>query len=148
MAEVVALGEILVEMIATEVGQTFRAPGLFAGPSPSGALAIFADQAARCGAATALSGRVGENAFGTLSIERRRADGVDASAIRRVPHATTGIASVTYRPGGGRDFIFTIAQSAAATLDAAQLAPGMFSGCRWFHVMGSSLFSAPIAAVS
>lgn len=146
MAEVVTIGEILVEIMATRVGQTFRAPGLFAGPYPSGAPAIFADQAARVGASVAMVGCVGEDDFGTLNIERLAASGADVRAIRRVPGATTGIAFVTYREDGGRDFVFTIAESAAARLRAEQLDPGTFRGCRYLHVMGSSLFSPEIAA--
>ena len=145
MACIVVIGEILVEIMATEIGQTFRAPGLFAGPYPSGAPAIFADQAARTGAATAMIGCVGPDDFGTLNIERLQASGVDVRGIRRIPGSTTGIAFVTYRTGGGRDFIFTIPSSASAALRSAQLKPAQFAGCRWFHVMGSSLFSAEIA---
>ncbi len=146
MAAIVTMGEILVEVMATRVGQTFREPGLFAGPYPSGAPAIFADQAARLGASTAMVGCVGDDDFGTLNIERLSASGADVGAIRRVAGATTGIAFVTYRHDGGRDFIFTIADSAAAELRAEQLDSGTFAGCRFLHVMGSSLFSPEIAA--
>jgi fructokinase len=146
MAQIVTVGEILVEIMATRVGQTFLEPGLFAGPYPSGAPAIFADQAARAGASVAMVGCVGPDDFGTLNLERLRASGVDVRAIRRVPGTTTGSAFVAYRADGGRDFVFNIANSAAAALDPAQLEPGLFEGCRFFHVMGSSLFSARIAA--
>ena len=145
MPQVVAIGEILVEIMATRIGQTFLEPGTFVGPYPSGAPAIFADQAARVGAATAMIGCVGPDDFGTLNLNRLAASGVDTSAIRRVPGTTTGSAFVTYRADGGRDFIFNIANSASAALDAAQLEPGLFAGCRYFHVMGSSLFSPQIA---
>jgi sugar/nucleoside kinase (ribokinase family) len=145
MAQIVAIGEILVEIMATRIGQTFLEPGLFAGPYPSGAPAIFADQAARVGASTALIACIGHDDFGTLNLDRLRASGVDVTAIRRVPGATTGSAFVTYRQDGGRDFIFNIANSASAALDAGQLEPGQFQGCRFFHVMGSSLFSPRIA---
>lgn len=145
MAQVVAIGEILVEIMATRIGQTFLGPGLFAGPYPSGAPAIFADQAARVGASTALIACIGPDDFGTLNLDRLQASGVDITAIRRVPGTTTGSAFVTYRQDGGRDFIFNIANSASAALDAEQLEPGLFQGCRFFHVMGSSLFSPRIA---
>lgn len=145
MAAIVVIGEILVEIMATEVGQTFTAPGLFAGPYPSGAPAIFADQAARMDASTAMIGCVGPDDFGTLNIERLRASGVDTAGIRRVPGTTTGIAFVTYRADGGRDFLYTIPTSASAALRHAQLKPAQFAGCRWFHLMGSSLFSPEIA---
>ena len=146
MAQIVTIGEILVEIMATRVGQSFLEPGLFAGPYPSGAPAIFADQAARVGARTAMISCVGPDDFGTLNLNRLAASGVEVAAIRRVPGTTTGSAFVTYRPDGSRDFIFNIANSAAAALDASQLEPATFRGCRYFHVMGSSLFSARIAA--
>lgn len=146
MAQVVVIGEILVEIMATRIGQTFLEPGLFAGPYPSGAPAIFADQAARAGAKVAMIGCVGPDDFGTLNLNRLAASGVETGAIRRVPGTTTGSAFVTYRADGGRDFIFNIANSASAALDAVQLEPTLFAGCRWFHVMGSSLFSSQIAA--
>ena len=77
MAQIVTIGEILVEIMATRIGQTFLEPGLFAGPYPSGAPAIFADQAARVGAATALISCVGPDDFGTLNLNRLQASGVE-----------------------------------------------------------------------
>jgi sugar/nucleoside kinase (ribokinase family) len=91
-------------------------------------------------------GCVGEDQFGTLNIERLRASGVDVRGIRRVPQATTGIAFVTYRADGGRDFIFTIGSSAAARLGPEHVEPALLEGCRIFHVMGSSLFNERVTA--
>lgn len=146
MAQIVTVGEILVEMMATELGQTFLAPGLFAGPYPSGAPAIFADQAACMGASVAIAACVGADAFGTLNIERLRSSGVDVSAVRRLPGAATGSAFVAYRADGSRDFVFNIAGSAAGQLGPDHLDPSLFEGCRWFHVMGSSLIAPGVIA--
>ena len=147
MAQIVTIGEILVEIMATRIGQTFLEPGLFAGPYPSGAPAIFADQAARVGAADRPDRLRRPRRFRHAQPRTGcEPAGSRWRAIRRVPGTTTGSAFVTYRADGGRDFIFNIANSAAAALDAAQLEPGLFRGCRFFHVMGSSLFSARIAA--
>ena len=41
MARIMTIGEILVEIMAIERGQSFRAPGTLVGPFPSGAPAIF-----------------------------------------------------------------------------------------------------------
>jgi hypothetical protein len=51
MARIMTIGEILVEIMATERGQSFRAPGTLVGPFPSGAPAIFIDQVGRLGRA-------------------------------------------------------------------------------------------------
>ncbi|RYD03561.1 hypothetical protein N752_19330 [Desulforamulus aquiferis] len=48
MAHIVTIGEILVEFMAKEIGQKFYESGDFVGPFPSGAPAIFIDQAAQC----------------------------------------------------------------------------------------------------
>lgn len=145
MAQIVTIGEILVEIMATRIGQSFTEPGLFMGPYPSGAPAIFIDQAGRMGASAAIAARVGDDEFGTLNIERLRRSGVDTRFVRRVPGAATGSAFVTYRADGSRDFVFNIAHSAAGLLDETDLAPDLFAGCRFFHVMGSSLINPGLA---
>jgi tagatose kinase len=145
--ELIVVGEILVEMIATEVGQSLRSPGLFSGPYPSGAPAIFADQAARVGCGVALVGSVGDDPFGSLNIDRLKSSGVDIRAIQVINERPTGTAFVAYKPDGSRDFIFNIASSAAGLIHPSQLDPEMFRDCRIFHVMGSSLISPQVSDV-
>ncbi|MDR5823675.1 sugar kinase [Caballeronia sp. LZ043] len=141
---IMTMGEILVEIMATERGQSFRAPGLLIGPYASGAPAIFIDQVAKAGSRCAMIGCVGDDDFGVLNVERLRADGVDVSAIDVLRHETTGSAFVTYRDDGERDFIYNIANSASAKLSEAQVSEARLKDCAHFHVMGSSLFSAGI----
>jgi tagatose kinase len=141
MPRILTLGEIVVEIMARDVGQSLGAPGVLLGPYPSGAPAIFIDQVARLGVPAALVGCVGDDAFGRLVTARLAADGVDVSAVAVLPDATTGAAFVTYRGDGGRDFVFHIADSASGRLGAAQLSPQALQGCTHLHVMGSSLFA-------
>jgi len=142
------MGELLAEIMAERVGQTFTEPGVFLGPYPSGAPAIFADQAAKTGASVAFIGCTGRDGFGDLIVNRLRDDGVDVSGIARSDTLPTGTAFVTYREDGGREFIFNIDNSAAASIDAASVDPDLAGACRYFHVMGSSLGSlGSIAAV-
>ncbi|MFM0737711.1 sugar kinase [Paraburkholderia xenovorans] len=138
---ILTMGEILVEIMATERGQSFRRPGTLIGPYASGAPAIFIDQVARLGSRAAIIGCVGDDDFGALNVERLREDGVDVSGIAVVKGATTGSAFVTYRQNGERDFIFNITNSASAQLSAANVRDDLLADCRHFHVMGSSLFS-------
>src|ERR1039458_6271008 len=77
----ITVGEILVEIMATTVGTGFREPQSLIGPFPSGAPAIFIDQAARLGARSAMIGSVGDDDFGRVNLDRLSADGVDVSAI-------------------------------------------------------------------
>jgi sugar/nucleoside kinase (ribokinase family) len=138
---ILTMGEILVEIMATERGQSFRKPGTLIGPYASGAPAIFIDQAAHLGSRCAMIGCVGDDDFGTLNVERLRADGVDVSGIAVIKGQTTGSAFVTYREDGERDFIFNITNSASAHLSVANIREDLLKDCRHFHVMGSSLFS-------
>jgi tagatose kinase len=138
---IVAMGEILVEIMATEIGQSFRRAGTLIGPFASGAPAIFIDQVAKLGSPCAMIGCVGDDDFGKLNIERLRSDGVDVSGIAVLKDATTGSAFVTYREDGDRDFIYNITNSASAQLSVANLRDDLLATCGNFHVMGSSLFS-------
>jgi sugar/nucleoside kinase (ribokinase family) len=138
------MGEILVEIMAAEAGQSFRAPGRLVGPFPSGAPAIFIDQVARLGHDAGIIGCVGDDDFGWLNIERLRHDGVDTSAIKVLKQAMTGSAFVTYDQTGERHFIFNIANSASAHLSASHVSPPLLKDCTHFHVTGSSLFSPGI----
>ena len=141
MAEIVTFGELLVEFVATQIGQTFDSPGTFEGPFPSGAPAIFADQAARQGASAAIAGCVGQDAFGDAILRRLADDGVSVAGIARSADRPTGTAFVAYRADGERQFVFNIAQSAAGLLDAGGVSADLYKGCRWLHIMGSSLYN-------
>jgi sugar/nucleoside kinase (ribokinase family) len=138
---IMTMGEILVEIMAAERGQSFRGPGLLVGPFPSGAPAIFIDQVARLGHDAAIIGCVGDDDFGWLNIERLRRDGVDTSAIAVLEAAVTGSAFVTYDKTGERHFIFNITNSASARLSPEYVGTPLLEDCTHFHVMGSSLFS-------
>ena len=141
MRTIVTLGEILVELMATERGQSFRSPGTLVGPFPSGAPAIFIDQVARLGHPCGIISCVGDDDFGWLNIERLRTDGVDVSAIRVHPDQVTGSAFVRYREDGERDFIFNIKHAACGQTALTEAAEKLLAGCGHFHIMGSSLFS-------
>ena len=67
MAEIVVAGELLAEFVAAERGQGFDAPGLFEGPFPSGAPAIFADPGASVATHSAMRSSRGSNAMVSTS---------------------------------------------------------------------------------
>jgi sugar/nucleoside kinase (ribokinase family) len=144
MGRIVTIGEILVEIMATERGQSLRVPGTLVGPFPSGAPAIFIDQVGRLGCSAGIIGCVGDDDFGRLNIERLRRDGVDISAVAVLADAVTGSAFVTYAETGERHFIFNIANSASGRLSASSVTEAGLADCTWLHVVGSSLFSAGI----
>ncbi|MDG4893025.1 sugar kinase [Mesorhizobium atlanticum] len=141
MKKLVSAGEILVEIMADRIGQSFLEPGPLVGPFPSGAPAIFIGQAAALGQPAGLIGAVGEDDFGQLNIDRLRALGADVSAITSLKGHATGTAFVTYLADASRHFVFNIRDSAAGLMAIDDAARHLLADADHFHVMGSSLFS-------
>jgi len=146
MSSIMTMGEILVEIMATEVGQSLRRSGMLAGPYASGAPAIFIDQVAKLGLPCGIVACVGDDDFGRLNTDRLQADGVDTAGISVCGDAVTGSAFVAYQHDGTRNFIFNISNSAAALLGPERVTAHLLKDCGHFHVMGSSLFSDAIVA--
>lgn len=139
MPQIVSIGEALVEIMRPGRDQPLDRPGEFLGPYPSGAPAIFADAATRLGADVGFVGAVGRDAFGDCVIDRLRADGIDCTAVRRVPGRLTGIAFVAYQGDGSRRFLFHLADSAAALVAPDQVTEAYLADTRVLHIMGSAL---------
>lgn len=143
--KIVTIGEILVEIMATTVGDGFLEPQPLIGPFPSGAPAIFIDQVGRLGHPAAIVSAVGDDDFGTLNLDRLRRDGVDVSAVAVHAGAATGSAFVRYRPDGGRAFVYNMRDSAAGRIAATPAAEAVLAEAGHLHVMGSGL---PVPAVA
>lgn len=139
MPQVLSLGELLVEVMRPAVDQPLDEPGQFVGPFPSGAPAIFIDAVARLGISCAFIGVIGDDPFGRCVLRRLKGDGVDVRHIRTVTHRTTGIAFVSYRSDGSRQFLFHLPQSAAALLNPEDVREDHLHGTRALHVTGSAL---------
>ena len=139
MARVITVGEILVEIMAKDVGQEFLKLGEFLGPYPSGAPAIFIDQVARMGVSCGIVARVGNDDFGLLNIKRLKNDGADISQIIQTPGYTTGTAFVTYFADGSRKFIFHFTHSAAGMLCPEDVNESYIKQAEYLHIMGCSL---------
>ena len=141
---IVTIGEILVEIMATESGYGFREPIGLVGPFPSGAPAIFIDQVGKLGFPGGIVSCVGGDDFALVNIERLRADGVDVSAVALDPTQATGSAFVRYRPDGDRDFVYNIRHSACGQTRLTEAGLALLHRSSHLHVMGSSLASEQI----
>ncbi len=143
----IVAGEILVEIMATERGFGFLEPQTLIGPFPSGAPAIFIDQVAQLGGSAGIVGCVGRDDFGTLNLERLKRDGVDVSAVDVSDRFPTGCAFVRYRPDGGRDFVYNIAESAAGQIRLSAAARLLADKAGHLHIMGSTLSVAGLREI-
>ncbi|MBO8165167.1 MAG: sugar kinase [Brevibacillus sp.] len=141
MAEIITIGEILVEVMAKNNDQKFEETGEYVGPFPSGAPAIFIDQAARCGSRSLIISAIGSDGFGRMNLHRLQRDGVDVSRIKVLEGQTTGVAFVTYQKDGERDFIYHISNAACGYIDEKDVCEEDFRDCHFFHVMGSSIYN-------
>lgn len=141
---IVTVGEILVEFVSHTKGCGLERIGEFSGPYPSGAPAIFLDQAARIGAQTQIFGGVGDDGFGRAVVRRLRDDKVGIDGIATVKDRSTGVAFVSYYDNGDRDFIFHLTNTAADSfsLDLTALPDAPIA----LHVSAASLGSAPLRA--
>lgn len=141
MAQIWIMGEMLVEIMRPEPGVDLDTEGVFRGPFPSGAPAIFIDTAARLGHSTGIIGGVGNDGFGKALLERLINDGVDCRFVNRSDNVSTGVAFVTYFENGDRKFIFHMGNSAA--VEASCPAIDELGDAQYLHVMGCSLMCNP-----
>lgn len=141
MKKILVIGEVLVEIMADTQGNGFLEAIPLTGPFPSGAPAIFADQAARIGQPVALISAVGDDDFGRINLERLKRDHVDISGIYIDSDRPTGSAFVRYRTDGSRDFVFNIRHSASGTLHKTDIVKNLIATADHIHVMGTSLSS-------
>src|SRR6185295_10706521 len=132
---------------ATERGFGFLEPQALTGPFPSGAPAIFIDQVGRLGGGAGIIGCIGRDDFGTLNLERLKRDGVDISAVDVSDRFPTGCAFVRYRPDGGRDFVYNIAESAAGQIRLTAQARQLADRAAHLHIMGSTLSVAGLREI-
>lgn len=151
MPKLVTLGELLVEFVSIDTeGRSYplpEQPGLFAGPFPSGAPAIFIDQAARMGVETAILGSIGADSFGDVLLRRLISGGTATNLVKRHPTLPTGTAHVGYNPDGSRDFVFHIAGSAAEDIRPEDVEHLLFDADA-LHISGATLGSEALRATA
>ncbi len=139
MAEIMTMGEIIVEIMRDGVDKPLDKAEVFRGPYPSGAPAIFIDTVARLGHSAAIVGGVGNDDFGKCLLNRLEKDGVDCSCVIKNDRISTGCAFVTYFSDGERKFIFHIGNTPAVLAPAP--AAEKLEGLGFFHIMGCSLMA-------
>ena len=145
MKSIWTLGEILVEIMRTEVDKGLETPELFKGPFPSGAPAIFTDTVAKLGVPAGIIGTVGNDDFGRGIMKRLTADGVDCSCIAESQKVSTAATFVSYTSSGDRTFIFHIGNAAAGEIHYPEKMP---DNVGIFHVMGCAMLPSDVMCQS
>lgn len=127
--DVIALGEPLFELNQQPDGRFLAG---FGGDTSNVAIA-----AARLGAKTGFVTLVGADLFGDALLELWRREGVDASHVRRLDTAPTGVYFVTHG-AGGHAFTYLRAGSAASCIAPRDIPVEALASAKYLHVSAIS----------
>ena len=141
MAEILIMGELLVEVMRPHEDIPLYESDYFRGPFPSGAPGIFISTAARLGHSSAIISCVGKDDFGENILRRLKKDGVDISRVLVSDKGNTGVAFVTYFADGERKFLFYMDNSPCVMAKAPEDLSGL-EDVKYMHIMGCSLMSS------
>jgi sugar/nucleoside kinase (ribokinase family) len=139
MAKIYTMGEMLVEIMRERNDVPLEQPGVFLGPYPSGAPAIFISTVGQLGHQAKIWGGVGQDKFGTVLLDRLKTDQVNCDDVFIDSAGSTAAAFVAYDQQGDREFIFHIAGTPAANVKFIGNADDIPD---FFHVMGCSLMAS------
>lgn len=142
MADVVALGELLIDFVPTVSGVTLVEAPAFQ-KAPGGAPANVVVGLARLGVAAGFMGQVGDDAFGHFLAKTLRDNQVDVSALRFSSAARTALAFVSLKADGERDFMFYRHPSADMLYQADDVDDASIRRAKVFHFGSISLIGEP-----
>lgn len=105
MGRLFSIGEVLIDFIPMQKGKALKDVQSFK-RAPGGAPANVAAAVARFGAESSMITKLGMDAFSDFLIEELQKIGVKTDKIKRTKEANTGLAFVSLRDDGERDFSF------------------------------------------
>lgn len=141
-AEIVTMGELLIDFVSTAAGVSIKdSPGFT--KAAGGAPANVAVGVRRLGRSSAFMGKVGNDEFGHFLAETLRREGVDTSAIRYDESARTALAFVSLGTEGEREFVFYRHPSADMLLRPDEINMDLVRGACVFHHGSISLINEP-----
>ncbi len=126
----------MVEFAAEERGRLGEATAFRRGFG--GDTSNFIVAAARLGASAGYVTRVGGDEFGRSFLELWLREGVDASRVVVEPEGFTAVYFISLKEGGGHDFTYYRAGSAASRLCPEDVDPAYLAGAMLFHTSGIS----------
>jgi fructokinase len=142
MADVVCLGELLIDFVSTVSGVSLVEAPAFE-KAPGGAPANVAVGLARLGIKSAFMGKVGEDDFGRFLAQTLASNGVDISPLVFSKVARTALAFVSLTAAGERDFMFYRHPSADMLFELGEVDKASLRQAKIFHYGSISLISEP-----
>lgn len=141
--DVVTVGETMLLGVVSPPGRLRHARSLSVGIG--GAESNVAIALARLGVPTRWIGLLGQDEPGQTVLDRIRAEGVDTSAVRRVPDRPTGL-YLREQVGDTVHVTYYRQGSAASTLAAGTVDPAHLAGAQWLHLTGITPALSPACA--
>lgn len=142
MADVVCMGELLIDFVPTESGVALVDAAAFK-KAPGGAPANVAVGLSRLGISSAFMGKVGDDDFGRFLAQTLEDNGVDIQPLVYSKKARTALAFVSLTAEGERDFMFYRHPSADMLFEPAEVDETAIRQAKIFHYGSISLISEP-----
>ncbi len=145
--DIVSLGEIILDMFASETGKDFFTVSAFI-PVAGGAPANVAVAAARLGARSAFIGKAGEDAFGRRLESVLKKYGVDTRGMRFDTHSRTTLNFMTLPDANRTEMLFYRNPGADMLLEPGELDRGLLAETAIYHFGSVSLAAEPCRAAT
>lgn len=142
MADVVCMGELLIDFVPSESGVTLIDASAFK-KAPGGAPANVAVGLSRLGISSAFMGKVGEDDFGRFLAQTLEDNGVDTKPLVFSREARTALAFVSLTVEGERDFMFYRHPSADMLFEPTDVDANAIRKAKIFHFGSISLIGEP-----
>ncbi len=142
MADVVCMGELLIDFVPTESGVALVDASAF-NKAPGGAPANVAVGLSRLGISSAFMGKVGDDDFGRFLAQTLEENGVDIHSLVFSKEARTALAFVSLTTEGERDFMFYRHPSADMLFEPAEVDEASIRKAKIFHFGSISLIGEP-----
>lgn len=143
MGQLFSVGEILIDFIPHEKGAALKDVVSFT-RVPGGAPANVAAAVAKFGGKASLITKLGEDAFGDFLLEQLIEAGVGIDKVFRTKEAKTGLAFVSLRENGERDFSFYRNPSADLLLRDSEIDADWFNHGDILHFCSVDLVESPM----
>jgi len=138
-----SIGEVLIDFIPLQKGRALKDVTAFE-RAPGGAPANVAAAVAKFGGNSSMITKIGKDAFGDFLIEQLQQAGVNTDKILRTSEANTGLAFVSLRSDGERDFSFYRNPSADLLLQQNEIEENWFTNGDILHFCSVDLVESPM----
>ncbi len=142
MADVVCVGEALIDFVPTMTGQGLGDAETFR-KAAGGAPANVAVGIVRLGRSSAFMGMVGDDGFGRFLTSTLSQAGVDVTPLRLTDRARTGLAFVSLHSSGEREFLFYRSPSADMVFAPDDIDEAAIAASQIVHFGSITLIAEP-----